>query len=148
MSQNSYEAKVDQTLNAPLERVYEAWLNPEALPHWFGPPGHVVSEASFDARSGGKYEIKMLSPENAAYTLSGTFLEVRPYEKLVYTWRWDNPELGDYDTEVTVEFFAKDQATRVVITHKNFVSSEHCEGHKAGWLGSFERMAIYLRRTP
>ncbi|MES0489745.1 MAG: SRPBCC domain-containing protein [Leptospirales bacterium] len=139
-TENTIEAIVDKTIPIAIEKVYDAWLNPESLKSWFGPPGHVVTNAELDIRIGGFYTIAMRSPENQTYTLTGKFIEIIPIKKLVYTWRWDQSELGDYDTEVSVDFISISNSTRIVIHHQKFRTAEHCEGHKVGWEGSIERL--------
>ena len=137
-------AKIDKIVDAPIEKVYDTWIKADTLKFWFGPPGHVVTSAKLNVCKDGEYEIIMLSPEKNRYTLKGKFIEIIPYEKLIYTWYWNKPELGEYETQVTVSFISEKSGTRVTIHHEKFLQHTHCEGHTAGWLGSIERIGKYF----
>ena len=77
----------------------------------------------------------------------GKYLEVKPGEKLVYTWQWDfDPTAGAQtgDTRVTVEFRDLGKETEVTLTHEGFESEPAREGHKKGWLGCFDRLEKFV----
>jgi len=143
-----FEATIDKIIPNPLTKVYETWINPDLLQHWFGPAGHIVIDASFDVTINGKYTISMKAPEGKTYTLTGKFLEIIAYEKLVYTWQWDQIDLGNYEIIVTVKFLPENNTTRLVIHHKKFLQEDQCEGHKVGWSGSITRITEYFKIHP
>jgi len=142
----SYDVAVERLIPAPVDAVYRTWTAPETLPRWFGPPGHTVTTATFDLTVGGTYSITMRSPENRLYTLQGSFLQVEPEALLTYTWRWDRPELGDYETRVSVTFRKEGEQTRIAIHHSRFHTEEHAKGHHVGWEGSLNRIIVYMQR--
>lgn len=72
-------------INAPVERVYQAWTNPEILKLWFAPLPWTTSRAELDVRPGGRNLVVMKSPEGQEYPNPGTYLEVVPNKKLVLT---------------------------------------------------------------
>ena len=76
---------------APIERVYRAWTDPEALKRWFGPSdeGHIlVSETN--PTVGGRYRIVMEMPSGEQHRVGGIYRELVPNEKLVFTWAWES----------------------------------------------------------
>jgi len=85
-----------RTFSAPREKVFRAWTDPEELKKWWGPPGYSTPTADVDLRVGGAYRFGMMElPDGEVFYLAGTYREVRPPEKLVYTWNWEGqPELG------------------------------------------------------
>ena len=132
-----------RTFAASREKVFRAWTDPEALKRWWGPEGFSTPAAEIDLRVGGKYRIAMRSPHGDTYHLVGTYREVRPPEKLVYTWAWEaEPEQGE--TLVTVEFLDRDDSTEVVLTHELFPSEKVRDEHGKGWTGSLDHLAKTL----
>ena len=85
------------------------------------------------------------------YRGSGTFREVKPPEKLVFTWVWTRQSesakepMQATDTLVTVQLFARGNATEMVFTHEGFDSDRERESHNKGWTGCFEKLAEYLK---
>jgi uncharacterized protein YndB with AHSA1/START domain len=133
-----------RTFKAPRERVFRAWTDPDELRKWWGPEGYVTPSAEVDLRVGGKYRLGMRKlPDGDIFYLSGIYREVRPPERLVYTWRWEaKPELGE--TLVTVEFREVGGSTEVILTHEFFPTPQARDDHNRGWSGCLDRLAKLL----
>ena len=133
-----------RTFAAPREKVFRAWTNQEELKRWFHPPGYETPSAEIDLRVGGKYRVGMRKlPDGEVFYLSGTYREVRPPERLVYTWRWEaEPELGD--TLVTVEFHDRSGSTEILLTHELFPTEKARREHEQGWSGGLDNLAKIL----
>jgi uncharacterized protein YndB with AHSA1/START domain len=129
---------------APREKVFRAWTEPEELKKWWGPDGYATPIAEVDLRAGGHYRFGMRKlPDGDILYLTGTYREVRPPEKLVYTWRWEaEPERGE--TLVTVEFLDRGGSTEVVLTHEFFLNQKLRDGHERGWNGGLDKLAKLL----
>lgn len=126
---------------APREKVFRAWTDPEELKKWWGPEGYATASAEVDLRVGGKYRLGMRKlPDGEIFYLSGIYREVRPPERLVYTWRWEaEPDYGE--TLVTVEFREVKGSTEVVLTHERFPTEKARDDHNRGWSGCLDRLA-------
>jgi uncharacterized protein YndB with AHSA1/START domain len=127
--------RVERTFDASRERVFRAWIEPAAVKAWFGPPGATWPEPlELDARPGGGYRWTVAVGEKV-YTIYGTYREVRPPEKLVFSWEWQNdPDRGESgDSLVTVEFHDRGGKTLVVLTQVGFPSEGSREDHQKGW---------------
>ena len=122
-----------RTFQAPREKVFRAWTDPEELRKWWGPDGYETPIAEVDLRVGGAYRFGMRKlPDGDIFYLQGTYREVRPPERLVYTWRWEaTPELGE--TLVTVEFHDRGGSTEVALTHELFPTDKARSDHEKGW---------------
>jgi uncharacterized protein YndB with AHSA1/START domain len=133
--------RLRHTFAAPRERVFRAFTDPEELKQWFGPTdGHAIPVAEVDLRVGGRYRIDLLGPSGSLYRIVGEYREIRPPERLVYTWRWEiGEDVGE--TLVTVEFFERGNATDVALTHEGLPTARAREGHEGGWTGSLGRLA-------
>lgn len=129
---------------APRERVFRAWTDPEELKKWWGPEGYGTPIATIDLRVGGSYRLGMRKlPDGDIFYLSGTYREVRPPERLVYTWRWEaKPELGE--TLVTVEFQDRGGSTEVILTHALFPDEKARQDHEKGWSSCLDRLTEAL----
>lgn len=130
------ELIVNRTFNAPRERVFRAWTRAEEMDRWFAPaPGRSV-KSSLDARVGGAYRIEMRNADGHVHVASGTYREVQPPERLVFTWNAVGAPEPVENTLVTVEFFEAGDAgekTQVTLTHQNFQSADMRDRHQQGW---------------
>ena len=73
-------------MNAPPAKVYEAWTDAKKISHWFGPENAEVLLATTDVRVGGRFRIVFRGPDGEEHDVGGTYREVVPNEKLVFTW--------------------------------------------------------------
>ncbi len=127
--------RVARTFAAPREKVFRAWIDPAAVRIWFAPPGAAWTDPlELDARTGGRYRWTVTVGQKV-YTIYGTYREVKPPEKLVFTWEWQNdPDRGESgDSLITVEFHDRGGRTEVVLTQTGFPSEASREDHHKGW---------------
>src|SRR5207302_1346694 len=98
--------RITRILDAPREKVFDAWVDPELRKRWWGSsPDDRCSVCEIDARAGGKYRVGMVSSKRESIAV-GEFREfVRP-EKLVFTWSWEKPADGVQNSVVTLLFKA------------------------------------------
>lgn len=76
---------ITRLIDAPAERLYAAWTQPELLKQWFAPRPYTTPVAEFDLRPGGRSFVVMRSPDGAEIPCPGIFLEVVPNRRLVST---------------------------------------------------------------
>jgi uncharacterized protein YndB with AHSA1/START domain len=69
--------------DAPVAMVYKAWTDPHQFARWWGPHTFTNAVPEMDLRPGGRYRMKMISPEGDEYPMEGNFEEVVPEKKLV-----------------------------------------------------------------
>jgi uncharacterized protein YndB with AHSA1/START domain len=72
-------------MDAPRDRVWRCWVEPELLKQWFCPKPWFVSEARLDLRPGGEFHTVMNGPEGEQFANPGVFLEVVEGQRLVST---------------------------------------------------------------
>ena len=135
--------RIRRILPAPRQRVFEAFTQPELLQQWWGPKGFSLPEVSLDLRVGGRYRFGMQPPEGNLLVLKGTFKEIRPPEKLVYTWAWEGIPL---ETLVTLEFRDVEGDTEVVLTQEPFPDQDSLEQHNVGWTQQLERLGDLFKK--
>jgi uncharacterized protein YndB with AHSA1/START domain len=140
--------QVRRTFAASREKVFAAWTEREQLEKWMcrDVPAHTVIHHQQDIRTGGLYRMEIRDPaKGETYWGQGTYREVTPPEKLVFTWAWskdrpDGPTMhpGSHETLVTVEFFAQGNSTEVVLTHTGLGTAALRDDHHRGWNGCFD----------
>jgi len=138
------ELRITRTLAVPREKVFRAWTDPEALKRWFFPKdGFETNVPSFDLAVGGRYRIEMKSPEGKVHIVTGAYREVRPPERLVFTWKWENaPEEGE--SLVTVELYDRGGRTDLVLRHDLLATAEAREEHSKGWAGCLDHLEKFV----
>jgi uncharacterized protein YndB with AHSA1/START domain len=83
--ENSRELVLVKSLDAPREKVWRCWTEPELLMQWFAPRPWTTPQAQIDVRAGGLMAITMRDPEGNDFPNAGLYLEVVPGQKLVFT---------------------------------------------------------------
>ena len=90
------ELVLTRLIDAPREKVFRAWTDPEILKQWFAPLPWTTPSAELDVRPGGSNLVVMRSPEGTDFPNPGVYLEVVPNERLVitdaYTSAWQPSE--------------------------------------------------------
>ena len=135
--------RLTRLFDAPRERVFDAWTNPDVLKQWWAAfPTWDTPEAEVDLREGGRYRLAMRNPDTGeTHTVVGEYREIQRPERLAYTWAWDEkPEMTDGDTLVEIEFREDGEATEVVLTHTGFPSEQVRDQHAHGWNGCFANL--------
>jgi len=132
--------EIRRTFSATPEKVFQAWTDPSKMTKWFarGTEQNTVTRMDADVRAGGKYFVNIQSSDGKTYHMSGTYREVRPPEKLVFTWIWeDAPDFGE--SLVTIEFRRLGQSgfTELVLKHEMLAEKYRADHHK-GWLACFD----------
>lgn len=134
--------QVTRLIKAPRERVFEAWINPDQIKHWFGPATCRMLDAQIDPHVGGKYRFLVSTEEMGELAVSGEYREVSAPSKLVFTWQWeDDEDWVNVTSVVTVDFVEKDGGTEVRITHNGLPTTDHADRHEHGWTGCLDKLA-------
>lgn len=79
------ELVLTRILNAPREKVYRAWTEPEVMKQWFAPRPWTTPHVETDVRAGGSSLVVMRGPDGNEFPNRGVYLEVVPNQKLVFT---------------------------------------------------------------
>ena len=97
--------KLHRVLRATPDRVYRAFIDPDAMAKWLPPNGFTGKVHSIEPRVGGSYKMSFKNfTTGEAHSFGGKFLELVPGERLRYTDRFDDPNLpGEMQTTVTIK---------------------------------------------
>lgn len=124
---NSTTLVLRRVFAASRQRVFRAWIEPEALESWFRPKGMRVTVRALDARVGGSFCFEL---ENGN-TIVGTYLHFVPPEKLVFTWSGAAAQIQG--SVVTLDFLDQGPMTEVVLTHEGLSTPEMRALVSTGW---------------
>src|SRR5688500_9339563 len=96
--------RLHRVLRGKPERVYRAFLNPDAIARWLPPYGFLCTVHEMDARTGGTFRMSFTNFSTGnAHSFGGEYRELIPSEKIVYTDKFDDPNLpGEMLTTVTL----------------------------------------------
>jgi uncharacterized protein YndB with AHSA1/START domain len=137
------DLRVVRTIQARRVDVFDAWVDPERLRAWWGPPGIEVVELEHDLRVGGSYRIVMQAPDGEQRALVWSFREIAPPERLVYGWRWD----AGAESLVAVRFHDLGDRTEIEITHTGIVDDAEAAMHEHGWAACLDGLDAILNRV-
>src|SRR5688572_22357381 len=108
MSKNHLEVKRDERaitmsriLNAPRERVWEAYTNPELIPQWWGPRTHTTTVDQMDVRVGGVWRYISRDTDGNEYAFNGVYKKVEAPERLISTFEFE-PMAGHISTDALI----------------------------------------------
>jgi uncharacterized protein YndB with AHSA1/START domain len=131
-----------RVFDAPRQRVWQEWTEPEAFADWFGGPTSAVplDGVSMDVQVGGKWSLTMYAePDRREIRWKGEFLEVEEPERLVFTVS-DQPHDERYELVTIVLTDLGDGRTEMLFEQHGYLGPEHYEYTKAGWGGFFDRI--------
>lgn len=81
--------RIIRDFDAPPDRVFKAWVDPDLIVQWLGPKSSEIRIDKWDARTGGSYRYASVQDGEDVAAFYGSFHEVRPGERLVQTFTWE-----------------------------------------------------------
>jgi uncharacterized protein YndB with AHSA1/START domain len=130
-------------LNAPPEKVYEAWTRPEKMIQWWGVTGHHRTPiAETDLRVGGRFRVQFWTPDDEHHSVSGVYREIVPPSRLVFSWAWQSTP--ERESQVTVDLKPDSDGTILTLTHEQFFSEQARDDHRGGWQRGLDRLEAFF----
>lgn len=124
---------LQKLIRAPRAVVWNAWMNPETLPLWWGPEGFSCRTRRIDLRQGGEWVFDMIGPDGTVFPNHHLYGEVRTEERLGYTLLWG--ENGPKHADAWASFEDQDGFTKVTL---GMVFSTAAEFQEAKGFGAVE----------
>ncbi|HSU50618.1 MAG TPA: SRPBCC family protein [Segetibacter sp.] len=140
---NQQQVEASKQFAVPVEKLYEAWNDPEQLKQWWRPLGNHLKEVTNELKSGGT--VTYLFNDNAL-VISGTYDEVRPNEKLVYSWNWEFPEnaVKNASYKLTILFTGQQNGSQIQVLQETVKSDEMLHPKEEGWEKGLADLADFL----
>ena len=136
---------ITRFFDAPRELVFKAWTDVGHLLKWFGPTHHPATHMKLDARPGGVWRGCLIGVENGEELwLGGVFHELVKFERIVFTFAWEEAGERGLETVVTITLTEEAGKTQMLFHQTPFQSREQRDGHHEGWGSCFDRLAELL----
>jgi len=136
--------RLHRVMRAPAERIYRAFIDPDAMAKWLPPDGFTGKVHEMDARIGGRYRMSFTNFSTGnAHSFGGTFLELTPYERIRHTDKFDNEALTG-EMETTIVLNKVSVGTDVNIVQAGVPAMIPAEGCYLGWQQSLALLALLV----
>ncbi|MBO9536264.1 SRPBCC family protein [Herbaspirillum sp.] len=133
--------RLHRVLRAKPERVYRAFLDPDAMVKWLPPHGFTAKVHHMDARVGGSHKMSFTNfSTGSSQSFGGTYIELVPGERIVYTDKFDNPDLPG-EMKVTVTIRPVLTGSELNIVQEGIPPAIPLEFCYAGWQESLQLLA-------
>jgi uncharacterized protein YndB with AHSA1/START domain len=133
--------RLHRVLRAKPERVYRAFLDPDAKVKWLPPNGFTGRIHHMDARVGGSYKMSFTNfTTGKSHSFGGQYLELTPHERIRYTDKFDDPNLPGA-MQVTINLKQVSCGTEVNITQEGVPDIIPAEACYLGWQESLALLA-------
>jgi uncharacterized protein YndB with AHSA1/START domain len=146
---SDFRLQVRRTFDSSREDVFDAWTSPEVMRRWIAAGRDwTTPTAEVDLRPGGRIRVSMAETGGEpVHTFEGTYLEVTPPERIVFTVDWQGDEADGVTSTVTVEFHEDGGRTTVVLTHTGLPSAQARDEHEDGWTKCLENLEARVLAT-
>ena len=133
--------RLHRVLPTTPQKLYRAFLEPDALAKWLPPDGFACTVHAFDGKVGGSFRMSFRNfTTGASHAFGGTYLELVPGERLRYTDRFEDPNLpGELTVTVTLRKVAV--GTELNIVQENIPDAIPVEACYLGWQDSLQNLA-------
>ena len=141
MSTATNTVRLHRVLRAPAERIYRAFLDPDAMTKWLPPHGYTGKIDQMDARVGGGYRMSFTNFNSGkSHAFAGKYLELSPPERIRYSDQFDDPNLpGEMQITITLQKVAC--GTELTIVQEGIPSVIPVEFCYMGWQESLQLLA-------
>lgn len=141
MSDTSRTIRLHRVVRAPAERLYRAFLDPDAMAKWLPPHGFTARVHEMDARVGGGYRMSFTNFSTGhTHSFGGSYVELTPDERIRYTNRFDDPDMAG-EMQVTIALRKVDCGTELEIVQEGLPAVIPLEPCYLGWQESLSQLA-------
>ena len=133
--------RLHRVMRATPEKIYKAFLDPDAMAKWLPPYGFTAKVHQMDAKVGGTYKMSFTNfATGNGHSFGGTYVELTPHERIRYTDKFDDPNLpGEMQTSIT--FKQLSCGTELNIVQEGVPVIIPAEACYLGWQESLAQLA-------
>ena len=136
-----HTVKLHRVLATKPEKIYRAFIEPDALAKWLPPDGFTCTVHQFNAKVGGTFKLSFRNfSTGASHSFGGEYLELVPHERLRYTDKFDDPNLPGL-LEVSVTLKEVSVGTELNIIQEGVPDVIPPEACYLGWQDSLRNLA-------
>jgi len=144
MEENNQENRIEieKEFDVDVESLFAAWTEPEQLKQWWHPMGESLTDVKNELEEGGAVEYYV---GEAGLEITGTYSEVKPNERLVYSWVWNMSDEGSENGyTLDISFSSTEGGSKLRVIQEGFSAPELLKPHHDGWEKGLESLASYL----
>ncbi len=130
--------RITKFIGGKREQVYRAWTDSKLVNEWLCPEECRIISNQALVTVGGRYRESMQCGDTV-HIVSGTYREIIPNRRLVFTHKWREPDA--VETAVSVDFADKNGGCEVTLEQKGFTNAETARGHEEGWSSALRKLA-------
>ena len=163
-STTASEFRISRTFDAPRDKAWRAWSEPERMKQWFTPKGITAKSVTMDFRPGGTYHYCMVAPDGREMWGKAVYREIDPPRRLVWVNSFSDEQGGvtrhplaptwPLEMLTTVTFTERNGGTEVTVQWVPLDPTEEERrtfdgGHESmrqGWTGTFDQLEAYLAK--
>ncbi len=133
--------RLHRVLTAKPEKIYRAFLEPDAMARWLPPNGFTCKIQHMDAKVGGRFKASFTNfTTGTVISFGGEYLELVPHQRLRYTDVFDDPNLPG-EMHVTVELKKVSMGTELTVVQEGIPDVIPLEACYLGWQESLRNLA-------
>lgn len=133
--------KLHRVVRAPAERIYRAFLDPDAMAKWLPPHGFTGKVHQIDAKVGGTYRMSFTNLTTGnSHSFGGEFVELIPNQRIRHTDKFDDPNLPGL-MQTTISLKPVSVGTELSIVQEGIPDVIPVEGCYLGWQESLTLLA-------
>ncbi len=140
------EIHIEREFNAPRDRVFAAYTDPELIPQWWGPHGTTTVVDRMDVKTGGEWRFVSRDGDGNETAFRGAYREVSAPDRITQTFEWEG--MPGYISVETAEFQDLGERTKVVTTSVFHFQEDRDgmlqSGMEKGMNETFERLDALL----
>jgi len=139
-----FKLTVTRVINAPCEKVFRAWTEPQQLAQWFSPQDVELRDFTADLKIGGAFRIHYTG-RRGEFIATGNYEEIILNRRLKFSWTWEHYAMPD--SVVMVDFEDLGQTTRLTLRHEGLPDQEDVDQHTHGWTSMVEKFAQLIQQN-
>lgn len=144
MTQTGNTVTLHRVLRGTPDRVYRAFIDPDAMAKWLPPHGFTGKVHSMDAKVGGGYRMSFTNfSTGKSHSFGGTYVELTPGERIRYTDKFEDPNLPG-EMQVTVTLKKVLYGTELHVEQTGIPAAIPVEFCYAGWQESLTLLALLV----
>ncbi len=139
----------EKTFKVNVKDLYYAWTNEKALKQWWKPGGRILNSVEAEVKESGIIKYIFEEVNDSSLIVEGVYKEVKPEEKLVYTWNWNlnNAAVKNGEYTLTVEFSEAEDESKIIVHQDENIDEEGIHPNKDGWKKALEDLEVYLNNA-
>ena len=124
---------ISRTFQHSVEKVFEAFINPEWIRNWWGPVNVVTVNIEVDLQVGGKYKFGMQKQNGEIFHITGEYKDIVPNQLLVFSSTYENLPSPPPESVVIIKFKSLDNGTEVSLIQEFEVAPPDFENRTKSW---------------